>query len=334
MAYETGTATSPVDLLNKLRVFVAAQGWTINQDAVMGSGRVLCISKGTQFMNFRAAMNESIATASTNVANCYGIQLNGSDAWSNAANPMRNTGFPKDSNWAAGTFDHRNAWSALGAGPFVAYHFFSWDSGANIACELEVSTGIFHRFSWGLLDPIGDLSAKGGGRYFHGHMGPYPRTPANNINMFSNGLYNASYSPELIPFRANASGDTNTDIEGSYVRAVYDSFDGWAVGSAAVPPSTLGRAGAGMGGADVIPFSASASPLNGVALLQPAIVSALRSGLWSPIGAVKYMRMVRIDTYLPGDEISFGPDVWKLFPLYQKGGQLSYNIGIAYKKET
>ena len=39
MAYETGTASSVVDLLDKFRLFAVAQGWTSNRDVAAGAGR-------------------------------------------------------------------------------------------------------------------------------------------------------------------------------------------------------------------------------------------------------------------------------------------------------
>jgi hypothetical protein len=78
----------------------------------------------------------------------------------------------------------------------------------------------------------------------------------------------------------------------------------------------------------------SPNPLNGVGLLLPNIVSVNRnSEFLSPVGVVPGMRYMDMTLYQPGEEFSLGPDTWKVFPWYQKGGR-SWQRGIAYKKVT
>ncbi|MNE91947.1 hypothetical protein D3C80_1896190 [compost metagenome] len=75
----------------------------------------------------------------------------------------------------------------------------------------------------------------------------------------------------------------------------------------------------------------SPNPLNGVGILLPNVVSLnVGDEFLSPIGVVPGIRYMDMTNYTPGDEFSLGPDTWKVFPWYQKGG-LSVQRGIAYK---
>ena len=77
----------------------------------------------------------------------------------------------------------------------------------------------------------------------------------------------------------------------------------------------------------------SPSPLNGVGLLLPNVVSVNRNNEFlNPIGVIPGMRYMDMTAYLPGDEFTLGSDTWKVFPWYSKGGVLSATRGIAYQK--
>ena len=93
MAFETGAATGPNDMLSKLKTFAVAQGWTSNRDVVAGSGRELALSKGSAYFNFRSFEAESITVNGTSLVRS-GIALNGSDGYSGGAAWDRQTGYP------------------------------------------------------------------------------------------------------------------------------------------------------------------------------------------------------------------------------------------------
>ena len=71
MAYETGASTGPNDLLGKLRLFAIAQGWTINRWTTVGSGRELCLSKGSAYYNMRSYQNETVFCNGSNWPNAF-----------------------------------------------------------------------------------------------------------------------------------------------------------------------------------------------------------------------------------------------------------------------
>ena len=80
MAYETGTATSPQDLLDKFRIFAAAQGWTVNRWTAEDSGQALCISKNGNYFNFNSTTSQTVRINGGNTS-CTGIRMNGSDSY-------------------------------------------------------------------------------------------------------------------------------------------------------------------------------------------------------------------------------------------------------------
>ena len=80
MAYQTGTATDCNDLLDKFRLFAIAQGWIANRWVIAGSGRELCLQKGSAYFNFRSVQYENPTfNGYAAGAGMYGIILNGSD---------------------------------------------------------------------------------------------------------------------------------------------------------------------------------------------------------------------------------------------------------------
>ena len=55
MAYETGTWLNPSDGLDKIRVFLLAQGWTVDAFTVEAPGKRLHMHKGTFYLNAKSA---------------------------------------------------------------------------------------------------------------------------------------------------------------------------------------------------------------------------------------------------------------------------------------
>src|SRR5690554_6751440 len=94
MAYETGTSSNVNDLLDKFRLFAIAQGWTVNRWATVGSGRELCIQKGSAYFNFRSWNNETMLVNGTSTAGKYGITMNGSDGYSAGNGVHVQPGYP------------------------------------------------------------------------------------------------------------------------------------------------------------------------------------------------------------------------------------------------
>src|SRR5262245_16044897 len=118
-AYQTGTATDPIDLLNVLVTWLQAQGWTLDSSATDGSGKRAHLHKSSDYVNLRAAVNEAIWPNLSGSA-FYGIGL------------YMGTGYSGASGWAAqaggpiknGGSDTVGASMRLASGAITAYHFF------------------------------------------------------------------------------------------------------------------------------------------------------------------------------------------------------------------
>jgi len=328
MAYETGTASSVSNLLTKLSTYLLAQGWTINRDVVAGSGRELCVSKGTAFFNMRAYENESMVINGI-VNTRYGIALNGSDAYGAGSAWDKQTGYPLRTTTTGGDQAHANMPLPVYFGPFPSYHFFTPNANT-VFVELEVANGIFQRFGFGSLD-IFNAGASGGGRFFYATGGSHPSTATGSNTWLGSHSDQASYALELVPFRC-ADYTTTKALSGSFVRVGFDAFDGWAGSARTIAGTEVAEACQGGGIHDKVIRDFSPSPLSGVGILTPNLVSINRAGVGlSPLGTINGMRYVDMTGYAAGEEIILGADTWKIFPWYQKDG-ITYGRGIALLK--
>ncbi len=152
--YETGVASDPTDLLNKLRTFLASHGWTasvpLSGDVVLHKGAIFAgVDATATVWNTRGCLSFDAGLA-------YNAQPN-------------NSALTHDMN--------------LGAGPFTAYHFFAGDEGgqeyAHVACE--ISAGLFRHWALGSLVKSGTYT---GGVYTDS---TYLDTSTNVINSSGSG---------------------------------------------------------------------------------------------------------------------------------------------------
>lgn len=331
MAYETGASTGPNDLLDKLRLFAIAQGWTVNRWTTVGSGRELCLSKGSAYYNMRSYQNETVFSDGSNYTSRYGISMNGSDGFASGSTWDRQAGYPIRTIGTAGS----DQWTVhmpfvTSFGPFPAYYLFAPDS-KTIYLEVEVTTGTFQRMGFGTLD-LFNPATPGGGRFFYSTGSSASVTNSTSSSTWlGSDIDNGAYALEEVPFRGADYGATTTQV-GSAVRAAFDSFDNWCssqrTGTAIVTPQSC----QGGGVHDKILRDSSPNPLNGIGILTPNVVSVNRANEYlHPVGVVPGIRYMDMTNYLPGDEFTLGSDTWKVFPWYRKNGR-SYNRGIAYKK--
>lgn len=146
--YQTGTASSPVNLLQTIVSWLVGQGYTSDASAIESSGWRSHLHKGSQYVSMRAAMDEQIWTdlpgGFYDAASGYGIGFylgtgySGAAAWDDqAGRPVR-----------AGDGSTIGSGMNLPSGPVTAYHFFD-DGQDNIAIVVEKSPGVFVGMFWG-----------------------------------------------------------------------------------------------------------------------------------------------------------------------------------------
>jgi hypothetical protein len=328
MAYQTGTATSPNDLLDKLRIFAIAQGWTADRWVTAGSGRELNLHKDSAYFGLRSYENETVTINGNAALGRYGIAINGADSYSGGLAWDRQTGYPKSP--ATSATDQRHGYMPLvtSFGPFPAYHLFAPDS-KTIYLELEVTTGTYQRLGFGSLD-LFNAAAAGGGRFFYATGGNSAVTNSVGTSTWLGSGYESAWSMEEAPFRSASSGNQGGTGSGSYLRCAIDAFDNWAQAASQDASSLTGRSCGGGGTHDRLLRDQSLNPLNGVGITFPHVVWLCRNDQYAhPVGIVPGMRYMDMTNYLPGDEFTLGSDTWKVFPWWQKGGR-SDQVAIAY----
>lgn len=347
MAYQTGTATDGTDLLDKLRLFLSANGWTINRWSANpnGGGNQLCVQSPSvgdpSYFNFADAEEEnssgfyvnSIQLTEASYLNT-GICLNGSDGYDAGALWDEQPGGPRGSSGGRSPNFPRHTYcpfDAFGIGPFPSYHFYLSTDAETCFVVTEVATGVYYHFGFGKLDTFNSLTSPQG-RFFFGSSGD----PVffNTTNWWlTRPVDDSSRALEIMPGRVSEYSSTGSK-GGCFVRIAEGGFDAWAQtcrGSAS--PSYSARSLQGVGQSKIIAELAP-DPLNEVGVLVPSTLGLyIGSTLVQPIGTIPGLRYMRMDSFLPGDEFSLGSDVWNVYPWLQQGGW-SLQRGMAFLKEV
>jgi hypothetical protein len=231
-SYQTGISSSPTNLLQAIVTWLVAQGWTEDASGAEGSGWRAHLHKGAVYVNFRAAMNESLWPKATSgywdKAAGYGIGL------------YLGTGFAGAGGWH--TQDGRptrvdTSTSGCGmnlpSGSVAAYHFFD-DGLDNIIIVVERSPGIFVHMGWGLR--LVDMGVPEDFPYFFASSSAYQNTDPNPTA--SRGINLTSYAPftngTVVNYYVNATG---------FVRVDAATFSGRWVGNGNESTSTFGYTG-------------------------------------------------------------------------------------------
>lgn len=188
MAYATGTATTPDQMLDAIRAFAALQGWTVDRWAIDGLGKTLSIHVDSLYAHFRSDPYDA------------------GGGWSTALDCCGANGFSAGSGWNAqpGTFPYPLTLTAQPDGNSLfpcTYHLFAQASPrclagcfvspnqANvhfIVCDVQkvgVWTGgaffggdqyLYQPYGWGGPAHIGSVALRGnfnGTAQWHGTPG-------------------------------------------------------------------------------------------------------------------------------------------------------------------
>lgn len=324
MSYQTGSASSSTDLLQKLITFLAANGWTQDRSAAEGLGWTVSAHLGSMYAHLRAAENESsIWQAMSSSSACYSVDL------------YLGTGFTSGHVW-----NNQTAGAPLGAGsqpigvamrtsagPFSNYYFFCDSGGDNVTVVLERTPGLFTHLGWGSsLQKAGSWT---GGAYFFGSSGGFDIASAAGANV--PGFTATSACPGV-------NGSAFNSANG-YVRADVDSFTGkWIgiwYGASGADQGFTGKSGDSsvFGGGTMktnFPIYAEAAAANrfqfvqtseqdGRSNLLPVYWWALRDGTatgWSLLGSLPNVFWSNAvgSGFSNADEYSIGAQTYKMFP--------------------
>lgn len=311
MAYESSTATSVTDLLDKLRLFLIANGWTVDGyvDRTAGTGKALSVSKAGHRFTWLTSLDDAGFTDPGPYLGVY--QHTG---YSGAADP--------DAQAGAST----TSWSNRMTGPMQAYHLFAGDGPSGPYCHLvaETDPGTFKHAGIGVLRKMGAVTT---GAYSYASSWYYD-TSSGRVN-------NPDDNAHGVPFD-DTSWTRCTIVRADFGGQVprYHPID-W---QAAERGRGGWRYGAGEYSTIRLPAECAASELTGRAPLLPLWVAVNRgSGLWSDVGYPPDLRFVAIDNLEPGQEYPLGTDTWLVFPVIRKNGSPgapnSGTYGYAYRRE-
>lgn len=330
MPYETGGASSSVDLLQKLVTFLGSNGWTQDRSASEGAGWTATLHRSGTYAHFRAVLDEGSPWQYSHSGDGAGYALDmylGTGFSSGVVWNNQTTGAPVGSSSnPVGVGMH------LTAGPFTNYYFFCDAAGDNVVVVVEVTSGLYVHLGWGLsLQKAGSWT---GGPYFFGSTSgfwtSYPSAPGG-----ASGMTATSDCPFV-----------NRDYNNSacaFVRADVDSFTGKWIGiqgsSGSTSPDSAGYQGK-FGGSSVRGTTSTADPfyptysyhayayefqneqtsaLDGRANLLPILLWANRDSTasgYSLLGSAPFVFSCNAvgNGFSSGDEYVLGGTTYKLFP--------------------
>jgi hypothetical protein len=320
--YETGTATSPLDLLSKLRTFALANGWSENNYSARttGTGQALQINKGGNFVTFRTDISVVTGNNPTPYIGVYG----------HTSYSAGNTESQPGTSDVAGTFQ---MWANGLPGPYQAYHFISGTElgGEFLHIIVEVTAGTFKHFGTGSIVKLGAITS---GQWVHVSNWHYNATyidnPLNGQHAwpFDGSSYSLAQSGGM---RLRADADAASP---RWLDAGNDSASAWNNRHMAAGPRNIWTSNVPGVVRNLYQYAASA--LTGRNVLSPAYLMGERiGGLWNMLGYVPGVRWCNITNLSPNDVLTIGADQWKVFPVIRKNGiagQVNSGVyGLAYK---
>jgi hypothetical protein len=349
MSYQTGTSTGPKDLLDKLRLFLIADGWTVNKwddddttyetwTGLDGDGKRLHVQKEASsggpimYFNFRAVIRGVVFSdyysAPTKVGGKYypeitGIGLYGStgydggEAWDNQpGHPATTSG---------------GCWGCciteLSTTAIPAYYFFS--SGNTVVVCVERASGKYMWLAFGLLEKEGVYT---GGQFFAGSVSTYWPSYQYLFGGADETLFMCRTTDDAcaaVYFDADAiagwraAGDCGSD--GSH--ALADTLH--------VPGVKPNGNGSYVYANTFLTIFQTRSPnfYNSLAPFAPIYFLGKRQdNNYSVLGIPNGIRIVNPQYYSPGEEEVLGSDTWMVFPGHDKDNDNDARLGFACKK--
>ncbi|EGO64163.1 hypothetical protein [Acetonema longum] len=342
MAYVTGTATSPADLLDKIRIFSLANGWTVNLWGDEGIGKRLHLQKGTQYVNLRAAIGESIfpqMLAGSATTAKFGIGINGS------------TGYDPSYAWhsqpgaCVDVLDRPTGASIqLHNLEPIEYHLFGFTAPDFIFCaatygavQASASQNTYQHLAFGELQKVGIWT---GGAFVAASKPSYYMADgleASQTRLFSQEKYSSMFVRADIDAFSRiwlGNAETQTGAEyGNTGKKVYSMVKGHASGITNYALPTLD-------------FFQSKGPtqqglacnvMNAISVMFPIYLFAQRDpnaeNMFSTIGTVPNVYFCNIKHLTPGGTYRLNyvdGNEYKVFPFGKKGSALGYD-GIAVR---
>lgn len=342
MAFITGAASSPTNLLDSLAVALSNNGWTVlaqraESEPGMTAGynvdrELYVLSPAGGYFQFAAHETLGLIMSSGATGFNIGSTRNAQPGHSSlGANPTTGGSNYRAIGWAA---------THLGPGPYAQYYFFITDQYCHVAVEVVINS--FRHFMSGNIRKAGPFV---GGEYYTGTRWSFPYTWGGTNSYMNSPDSNYNNAPfDIITYSSveNALAGIigqqyfhwpriHLDVDGHTNRWVRLQGDGTTTASGFIRSS--GSYTSPEGALSMV----SRNDMNGLVALPPAIIMAPRPiGGTSIYGTVRDIAPVEISQLEPKQVLTYGSDEWMVFPLIRKGTgtyleQVSGNYGLAYK---
>lgn len=366
MAYSTGSASSITALIDAIRVFAVANGWTQADDGTYNFTFTGSETQTSPGPIASASGDQSLQQSSGTVTAKRSVLSKGGVYWQifgYLATGYKNQVLGTNAyiecwcsdNYASGTnnahtFTHLVKSGYLGAlsQTFATYHLFTNSTGDYIHVVIEETAGQFRHFSIGNVKKYGTWT---GGQYVQAshwaeHTFPSDFSSAMRLPFGASGQeYAFSFDKPANVHRADIDTLTGNWV---YLTTTTSSPTPGRFGPASYSNNALDRRGNGGGGAvgtnndlgGALFYDQSPMGWNGLAPLLPLYVTCTRNGSvnnWSMLGEFMDVRYMNMSNFAPGDEFTIGSDTWKVFPIFAKtystgAHAVSYDHALAYKK--
>jgi hypothetical protein len=316
MGFYSGTSTGPNDLIDKLRIALLAESWTVDDFSAVGAGYRLHVHKTASdstvmYFNFRSAIAETGTTlitednaGDTNGTVTAGLIINGSTGYDGGELWHKQPGYPQNVNNSNKSFG--NVMSPMSLTAIPAYYFFF--NGDSVHIIVEITSGKFQFMSFGMIVKQGTIT---GGQFFTASLG------SHSPYLDYNGPLNHDSSRYFVnnPYIA-------LDVDGAVYLNV-DSLASWRnAGVRSSNPQIIfpcpgpGVISENFSKSGMASFFWSTSPdaYNAMAAMCPIDIFLRRSDAnYSLIGRPEGVRFLNVANYEPAEEIAYGDETWKVF---------------------
>jgi hypothetical protein len=295
MAYQTGTATGIDDLVDKIRIFLNAQGWTIDKWVAPSSGydAELYVSNGEVYVSMDT--NKQSGTQAyhgvTQVIDRPYLRawINGGFNTSLAVDNQPNNdpnNYPAEADWLLE--------------PMTVYHFFEDD--IYFHCVVETIPGEYVHFGWGQVEKLGTFNY---GTYVYGTKWAQS---SSYIDEYASGQHCtplAGYIGEATNYCSKIMHDIEGVLTHYRISSSGGIYKGYGPGRFGIMSHDL--------------WSVGPNNFNGLTTLQPPwVFTEAPSSLIRPVGQIKDMRSINVKAFSPGDTWTIGGDTWYIFPTVTK----------------
>lgn len=332
VGFYSGTSTGPNDLIDKLRLALIDQSWTVDAFASVGAGYQLHVHKTlggeASYFNFRSAIAETGTTlitednAASTAGTVTGLIMNGSTGYDAGALWHKQTGYPQNIDQSNQSFGVVMSPMSISAIP--AYYFFFVGNSVHIV--VEITAGKFQFMSFGMLNKDG-AGAFTGGQYFTGSLSS--KAPATD---YASSWYAPLYFAALRAGHAQGAVYVDVDSVADWRVAQGDSYPEIRY------PCVVGQQAKDNYSTDgLCTFFWLRSPsfYNAMSAMCPLYTMVKRSDdNYSLLGWPEGVRFLNVTNYTPAQEITYGSETWMVFHAdSQSPDPMNMYCGFAFLKD-